>query len=223
MSRSPFELTYQDLPAELPVFPLSGVLLLPRGRLPLNIFEPRYLNMTGDALAAPDRLIGMLQPVDPESEEREPGLYRIGCAGRITSFSETEDGRYLITLTGISRFRLVEEIDGRGGYRRVRAAWEDFRGDFDDVSELSIDRARLLTGLKEFFKLHGIAANWDAIEQTPDERLITSLAMICPFEPPEKQALLEAPDLAARGSLMMTLVEMAILEQNSSSGDSARH
>jgi Lon protease-like protein len=221
MTRNPLDLTWDALPDTIPVFPLAGVLLLPRGRLPLQIFEPRYLNMTVDALATPDRLIGMVQPQDPETQERAPSLYRVGCAGRITSFSETEDGRYLLTLTGVCRFQLGEELATVRGYRRVVPAWTDYRTDFDDEIDSALDRQRLLSALRDYFKLHGIAANWEAIEQTPDERLVTSLAMICPFEPSEKQALLEVPDLPGRSSLMTTLVEMAILEKKG--GDAARH
>ncbi len=221
MTRNPLDLTYDALPDTIPVFPLAGVLLLPRGRLPLQIFEPRYLNMTVDALGAPDRLIGMVQPQDPETQDRAPRLYGVGCAGRITSFSETEDGRYLLTLTGVCRFRLGEELPTVRGYRRVAPLWAEFRSDFDDEVDSALDRPRLLSALRDYFKLHGIDANWEAIEQTPDERLVTSLAMICPFEPSEKQALLEVTDLPGRSSLMTTLVEMAILEQKG--GETARH
>jgi Lon protease-like protein len=220
MTRSPLEPTFEDLPGELPIFPLTGVLLLPRGRLPLNIFEKRYLAMAGDALGAPQRLIGMIQPLEPDSKERNPAVYKVGCAGRITSFSETDDGRYLVTLSGICRFGVAEELEIAKGYRRVVPRWDDFARDFEDAPAVDLDRTRMLSGLKDFFKLHGIAANWEAIEQTGDERLVTSLAMICPFEPSEKQALLEAGDLKARAELMTTLIEMALLENK---GGEARH
>jgi Lon protease-like protein len=195
--------------------------LLPRGRLPLNIFERRYLAMTADALGTPVRLIGMIQPLDPESTQRNPPLYKVGCAGRITSFSETEEGRFLITLTGVCRFTVASELEIVKGYRRAVPRWDDYAGDFADAEISDLDRPRLLGALKDYFKLHGIAANWEAIEQTPDERLVTSLAMICPFEPSEKQALLEAGDLTARTALMTTLIEMALLEH--SGGEPARH
>ncbi len=194
----------------LPVFPLTGALLLPRGRLPLRIFEPRYLNMTEDALGS-ERLIGMVQPSDPRVGGANPPLYRIGCAGRITSFSETAEGHLLITLTGIARFDIAEELPLLRGYRRVIADWSRFADDFVEDTEPLVDRPRLLTGLKSFFKLHGISAEWQAIEQTPDERLITTLAMICPFEPTDKQALLEAKTLAERAKLMIGLIEMAVI------------
>jgi hypothetical protein len=220
MTGSPLDTTFEDLPAELPVFPLNGVLLLPRGRLPLRIFEKRYLAMTGDALGAPQRLIGMVQPLDKDATQRNPPIYKIGCAGRITSFSETDEGQYLITLTGVCRFVITAELELLKGYRRVTARWDDYAGDFADNS-VEVDRTRLLGGLKEYFKLHGISANWEAIEQTPEDRLVTSLAMICPFEPSEKQALLEAGDLKARAQLMTTLIEMALLGHKG--GEPARH
>ena len=217
MSRSPFDPTIDRLPRELPVFPLPGVLLLPRGRLPLNIFEPRYLTMVEDSLAA-DRMIGMIQPTDPASRAKAPALYETGCAGRITSFAETEDGRLLITLTGVCRFVALRELSCERGYRRVLPAWERFAADLDGEACGSIDRDRLLGGLKGYFKTQGISANWDAIEGTPDERLITSLAMICPFEASEKQALLEAPDLMERAKLLIALIEMAILDGHEGDG-----
>ncbi|MBV8166967.1 MAG: LON peptidase substrate-binding domain-containing protein [Alphaproteobacteria bacterium] len=221
MTRSPLEPAFEDLPAALAIFPLSGVLLLPRGKLPLRIFEKRYLAMTQDALGSPLRLIGMVQPLDKADTQRNPPIYKIGCAGRITSFSETDEGQYLITLTGLCRFAITSELELVKGYRRVTASWDAFAGDVGDPVGLEVDRTRLLGGLKDYFKLHGIAANWEAIEQTPDERLVTSLAMICPFEPSEKQALLEAGDLSARAQLMTTLIEMALLEHKG--GDAARH
>jgi len=221
MTGSPLEPTFEDLPAELPIFPLNGVLLLPRGRLPLRIFEKRYLAMTGDALGVPPRLIGMVQPLDKDTTQRNPPVYKVGCAGRITSFSETDEGQYLVTLTGVCRFVITTELELVKGYRRVTARWDDYAGDFADTEVTEVDRTRLLGGLKDYFKLHGIAANWEAIEQTPEDRLVTSLAMICPFEPSEKQALLEAGDLKARAQLMTTLIEMALLGHKD--GEPARH
>src|SRR4051812_23123661 len=161
-------ITRPALPEVLPIFPLIGVLLLPRGRLPLNIFEPRYLAMTRDAMGA-ERMIGMIQPADPNDPGGNPPVYRTGCAGRITSFSETEDGRFLITLTGIARFDVKEELPLLRGYRRVATEWSSYRGDLDPEED-DIDRERLLAVLKVFFKVHGIAADWDTIRQTPDER-----------------------------------------------------
>ncbi|MFV3075161.1 LON peptidase substrate-binding domain-containing protein [Niveispirillum fermenti] len=221
MSRNPFDPGPGDLPDSIPVFPLTGVLLLPRGRLPLNIFEPRYLNMVQDALAT-DRLIGMIQPRD-DGMAAEPPLFDIGCAGRITSFSETDDGRFLITLTGVCRFRLLSEIPTTRGYRRAVADWSGFSADLDEDGPSHIDRDRLDTALRTYFQQQGITANWDSIAQAPLDRLITSLAMICPFDAPEKQALLESPDLEARARLLLALVEMAIHQGGDGEGGSLRH
>ena len=201
------------LPATIPIFPLSGVLLLPRGRLPLNIFEPRYLAMTRDALAG-ERLIGMIQPSDPRPSGMNPAVYPVGCAGRITAFAETDDGRFLITLTGVSRFRIAEELPIVSGYRRVVADWRPFSGDLDDAAEPEFDRDRLLRGLRGFFGRHNISADWEAIAKAAGERLVTSIAMVCPFDPSEKQALLEAPDLAERARLLTAIVEMAVAGHN---------
>ena len=209
------------LPSILPIFPLPGVLLLPRGRLPLNIFEPRYLAMTRDALAG-ERLIGMVQPTDPRVVGDNPPVYPTGCAGRITSFSETDDGRFLITLTGISRFRIRDELALLQGYRRVVPEWREFASDLESEDQPGFDRGRLLRGLRSYFQHHRIEADWDAITAVPGERLVTSIAMICPFEPNEKQALLEAPDLDERARLLTAIVEMAALNQPSDAA-TARH
>ena len=209
------------LPTTLPIFPLPGVLLLPHGRLPLRIFEPRYLAMTRDALAG-ERLIGMVQPNDPAVSDANPPVYPIGCAGRITSFTETDDGLFLITLTGISRFRIREELPLLEGYRRVVPEWTDFARDLEADENFGFDRDRLIRGLKGFFQHHQISADWDAIASTPVDRLVTSIAMMCPFEPSEKQALLEASDLDDRARLLTAIVEMAVLNR-SSDGGAARH
>jgi Lon protease-like protein len=209
------------LPSILPIFPLAGVLLLPRGRLPLNIFEPRYLAMTRDALAG-ERLIGMIQPSDPRVVGDNPPVYPTGCAGRITSFSEADDGRFLIALTGISRFRIREELPLLEGYRRVVPEWLEFARDLAGDDEASFDRDRLLRSLRAYFTHHQIEADWDAITSVSGERLVTSIAMICPFEPSEKQALLEAPSLEERAHLLTAIVEMAALNQ-SHDGPGARH
>ena len=199
------------LPTEFSVFPLEGALLLPRGRLPLNIFEPRYLRMVDDALGS-GRVIGMVQP-DPVrgATPTGPALYRTGCLGRITSFSETEDGRYLVTLTGLTRFWTGVELEVARGYRRVRADFARFAGDVvpmdeDDASE--IDRKRLLTGLRSYFTAQGFDAKWDSINEMDDDALVTTLAMVCPFEASEKQALLEAPGLRDRADALTALLEM---------------
>ncbi len=209
------------LPQSLPVFPLTGALLLPRGRLPLNIFEPRYLAMTDDALAG-NRMIGMIQPTEHEATRHDPPLFRIGCAGRITAFAE-EGSRYLITLTGICRFNMESEVPTTRGYRRVAADWSRYEADLLD-EEAAIDRPRLMAGLKAYFKQHGISTDWSAIETTPDERLVTSLAMICPFGALEKQSLLEAHSLADRARILIGLVEAAMFGgDGSGDGGAVRH
>ena len=210
-----------ELPVILPIFPLTGVLLLPRGRLPLNIFEPRYLAMTRGALAS-ERLIGMVQPSDPTVQESNPPVYPTGCAGRITSFSETDDGRFLITLTGTGRFRIREELPLLEGYRRIVPDWTEFARDNEGEEEARFDRERLMRGLRAYFQQHQITADWDAVTSVPGERLVTSIAMICPFDPREKQALLEAPDLDERARLLTAIVEMALMHRPSE-GTGARH
>jgi len=210
-----------ELPVILPIFPLTGVLLLPRGRLPLNIFEPRYLAMTRGALAG-ERLIGMVQPSDPTVQESNPPVYPTGCAGRITSFSETDDGRFLITLTGTGRFRIREELPLLEGYRRIVPDWTEFARDNEGEEEARFDRERLMRGLRAYFQQHQITADWDAVTSVPGERLVTSIAMICPLDPREKQALLEAPDLDERARLLTAIVEMALMHRPSE-GTGARH
>jgi Lon protease-like protein len=208
------------LPDTLPIFPLTGVLLLPRGRLPLNIFEPRYLAMTRDALGG-ERLIGMVQPSEPQRDNGgggaiNPPVYPIGCAGRITAFSETDDGRYLLTLTGVSRFRIRDELPLLSGYRRIVAEWQPFAHDVDTPTGAEFDRDRFIRGLKGFFTQRQISADWEAIEKAAGEHLINSIAMLCPFAPSEKQALLEAPDLDERARLLIALVEMAAVNPTQS-------
>jgi uncharacterized protein len=209
------------LAAILPIFPLTGVLLLPRGRLPLNIFEPRYLAMTRDALGG-DRLIGMVQPSDPTTSDPNPPVYPTGCAGRITSFAETDDGRFLITLTGTCRFRIREELPLLEGYRRVVPDWHEFARDVEADEEVSFDRERLVRGLRSYFQQHQISADWDAITSVPGERLVTTVAMTCPFDPSEKQALLEASGLEERARLLTAIVEMAAMK-HPSEATGARH
>ena len=209
----PFDPDFEDLPDEIPIFPLGGALLLPRSRLPLNIFEPRYLNMTATALAAPQRLIGMIQPKQQDGGD-EPEIYRTGCAGRIISFGETEDGRYLITLKGLIRFAVDRELGLRDGYRRARARFGAFHDDLVEPStKIPVDRERLLKALRGYLRQQNVDANWEAIEGTEDSRLIDSLAMMCPFRTSEKQALLEAPDTVERAEIVITLLEMALLER----------
>jgi Lon protease-like protein len=195
-----------DLPQVIPVFPLSGVLLLPRGRLPLHIFERRYLAMIDDALKH-SRIIGMVQPTS--NTDRLPALYPVGCLGRLSSWSETGDGRYMITLTGIIRFRVAAELDTTTPYRQVRPDYTPFTGDLEPVNdETCVDRKRLGASLTTFFRHREMENFWPSMEEVPGEALINSLAMICPFEVAEKQALLEAPALSDRAQLLTALIEM---------------
>ena len=200
-----------DLPETIPVFPLPGAVLLPRGRLPLNIFEPRYLAMLDDALKSDHRLIGMIQPY--EGRDTPPKLHRIGCAGRVTSLSETEDGRYLIVLSGVSRYRIDAEVDGFTPYRRITARWADFHADLDGPEELErFDKDRFLLLLRRYFEASSLSSDWDSMREADPEMLINSLAMMCPFAVEEKQALLEAPRLSDRVETLMTLMKFAIAE-----------
>jgi uncharacterized protein len=199
-----------DLPDCIPVFPLAGVLLLPGGRLPLNIFEPRYLEMTRDAMAAA-KLIGMVQPEDPTDPAFEPAIYPVGCAGRITSFEETSDGRYVIVLTGLLRFRIARELQRETLYRQVEAEWRPYEADLEAPDESGIDRARLVPALSAYLKAAGIEIEPRAVAAAPSAVLVDRLSMICPFQPGEKQALLEAPSLAERARVMLALMEMALL------------
>lgn len=197
----------EDLPATIPIFPLAGVLLLPGGHLPLNIFEPRYLQMVRDAMAG-SKLIGMVQPTDPATRQPEPPVYQVGCAGRISNFKETPDNRILITLTGERRFTIDEELSRTTLYRQVRVSYDDE----PPADEAAVDRKRLLAGLKPFLERHGMKADWSSVEQAPTGPLVTTLAMACPFEPSEKQALLQAGSLAARAKLMTALIEMSLTQ-----------
>ena len=212
MDPRPFHPRLEDLPRILPVFPLAGVLLLPEGRLPLNVFEPRYLAMVEDALGW-GRLIGMIQPSATVEDGQEPPLYDTGCAGRISSFSETEDGRIVMTLVGVCRFHVTSEVESVRGYRRVAADWEMFRTDLDEMTEVHLDRPRLFAVLKPYLKLHNMDLNWKAIEGADDRNLTVSLPMVCPFEPSEKQALLECADSASRANTLITLMEMSVADR----------
>mgnify|MGYP000057547158 FL=1 len=195
-----------DLPDTIPVFPLSGALLLPRTRLPLNLFEPRYLQMLDDVLKTDHRLIGMVQSYDgPDGVNK---LHSIGCAGRVTAFSETDDGRYMITLAGASRFRLIGEVDGFVPYRRARVNWQGFERDLGDVeTDDTFDRQKFIDALGRFFDDQGLQTDWESLREAEDELLINSLSMLCPFEPEDKQALLEAPSLTTRRETLTTLIE----------------
>jgi len=224
MSLGAFDPSFDTLPATLPIFPLPGALLLPGGKLPLQIFEPRYLAMTRDALAS-DRLIGMIQPLGQQSEKEglvshTAELYPIGCAGRITAYSETDNGRYLVTLTGVCRFAIQKELPTVGGYRRVVPDFARFRSDMDTAATASVDRQRLLKALRAYFNHQKISIDPGTVMDIPDDKLVTSLAMVCPFDAKEKQALLEAADLAERSRVMTALLELGAF---TGQDDSLRH
>lgn len=198
-----------DMPDVIPIFPLEGALVLPRGRLPLNIFEPRYLAMIEDCLKSPDRLIGMIQPrLLPSGAE---ALQAIGCAGRLTSFNEGDDGRYFITLTGVSRFRVGTEVEGFTPYRRIKADWAGFERDRGAAeTDPDLDRRAFVNMLKRYFRLRDLETDWSALESAEDELLINALSMICPFSPEDRQALLESPRLSNRRETLTTLIEFAL-------------
>lgn len=198
-----------DLPEALPVFPLPGALLLPRARLPLNIFEPRYLAMLDDTLKSEHRLIGMIQPLGQKATP--PKLHAIGCAGRVTSFSETEDGRYLIALGGVCRFRIREELEGFQPYRRVEPTWAGFGDDLVGPEEdEGFDRAAFLEILKRYFETAKLSSDWSSLQDAPVELLVNSLSIMCPFSVEERQALLEAPRLSDRRDMLTALLQFAI-------------
>jgi uncharacterized protein len=204
-----------DLTEVIPVFPLPGALLLPRGQMPLNIFEPRYLAMVDDALRDGHRLIGMIQPDAAHGESRKPSLYKIGCVGRITQLAESGDGRYLIELTGIARFRVEQELSVKTEYRQCRVTYLPFIDDFvARKGEDAVDRAAVLSALREFMKANNLQADWEGIDQAPNEALVNALSMMSPYGAPEKQALLEAPDLKTRAELLVAITEIELAKKN---------
>ena len=195
-----------DLPTTIPVFPLPKAIILPRSRLPLHIFEPRYLAMVDDCLKTPHRFIGMLQPTGNEGR-----LHSIGCAGKLTQFSETEDGRYMITLTGISRYRLDSEIEGFAPYRRFNVQWTGFEKDWEVPEQDSkFDRDSFFDLLKKFLEGEGLSTDWETLQQADNELLINSLSMMLDFDLEDKQALLEAPSLQTRRETLTTLFEFSL-------------
>lgn len=201
-----------DLPKVIPVFPLAGALLLPRGQMPLNIFEPRYLAMVDDALREGHRLIGMIQPDArrPGPEDRPP-LYKIGCVGRITQLAETGDGRYLIQLTGIARFRLDHELTVGTPYRQCQVSYAPFVDDFvARRGEDEVDRKAVLAALSDFLKANKLKADWEGIESAPNEALVNALAMMAPYGAAEKQAMLEAADLKTRAEILVAVTKMEL-------------
>jgi uncharacterized protein len=203
----------------IPVFPLAGALLLPRADLPLNIFEPRYLSMFNDVLAG-HRVIGMIQP-RREEEGDVPALAQIGCIGRITSFSETEDNRLLVTLTGICRFEVVEELSVETPYRQVEVAYHNFAGDLVAEPRLrSVDRDALVKAFRQYLEANNMTANWEEVAQVSTENLVNTLSQLAPYPAAEKQALLEARDLPARADMLIALTELALTRKSGARGKS---
>ena len=201
------------LPDVIPVFPLPGALLLPRGQMPLNIFEPRYLAMIDDVLRSRDRLIGMIQPdsAHPGADEQKPHLFQVGCVGRLTQFSESGDGRYLIQLTGVARFRIASELSVATPYRQCQVTYQPFADDFiARKGEDEVDRKSLLRALSSFLKANNLKADWEGIENAPNEALVNALAMMSPYDAAEKQAMLEAPDLKTRAEILIAVTEIEI-------------
>lgn len=201
-----------DFPATIPVFPLSGVLLLPRCQVPLNIFEPRYLQMVDDVLRGA-RIIGLVQPDEAASHgnDEKPALMQIGCAGRLTSYNETPDGRTLITLTGISRFRITGELETTTPYRQCTVDWNEFADDLKpEFGADHVSRDRLLDILKQYLETHGLQADWRTIKLSTNEALVNSLSLISPYGSREKQALLEAKTLEDRNQMLIALTEVAL-------------
>jgi len=205
-----------QLPQKIPVFPLAGALLLPRAQMPLNIFEPRYIALVDDALRDGHRLIGMIQPEPTQKAPAErPALYKIGCVGRVTQLAESGDGRYLLELTGISRFEIKEEIKTLTQYRQCRVTYAPFADDFiARKGEDQVNRDALLVALRDFLKANDLKADWDGIEQAPNEALVNALAMMSPYGPAEKQALLEAPDLKTRAEILVAMTEIELAKAN---------
>jgi uncharacterized protein len=211
-----------DLPEIIPVFPLPGALLLPRGQMPLNIFEPRYLAMVDDSLRDGHRLIGMIQP-DPAhpGPEEKPNLFRVGCVGRMTQIAETGDGRYLLQLTGVARFRVVEELNVGTLYRQCRVTFAPFADDFiARKGEEDVDRKALLEALSAFLKANNLKTDWQGIESAPNEALVNALAMMSPYGVPEKQAMLEAPNLKTRAEIMIAVTEIELAKKTAGTGGS---
>ncbi|MBK1719680.1 LON peptidase substrate-binding domain-containing protein [Thiocystis violacea] len=208
MTRNPFFPKFSDLPAELPIFPLAGAVVMPGVQLPLNIFEPRYINMVFDALAS-NHLLGMIQPTSETMLKDVPEIHRVGCAGRITSYSETSDGRIILVLTGVCRFQVSRELDEHQGYRRARVDWERFTGDYHGGGETIADRLGFLASLKTYCTLRGVDIPWNDIEKMTDHDLTNLLCAHLPLSPEDKQALIETLQTTERAALMRGLLDMA--------------
>ena len=199
----------KQLPEIIPIFPLAGGLLLPRGQMPLNVFEPRYIEMVDSALRG-DRIIGVIQPQDEQTEDYAPPLQSVGCAGRITSYSEMGDNRYLVTLTGIARFTILEEVSTDTPYRLCRVTAEAFAMDFSIGGESDVDRDTLINAFRSYLEANDLEADWESVDRASNESLVNAIAMIGPYGPAEKQALLEAPDLKTRAETLIALTEISL-------------
>jgi uncharacterized protein len=209
--------TIAELPDVLPVFPLGGALLLPRAELPLNIFEDRYLQMFDEAVST-HRMIGMIQP-EAEGEENKPALLRVGCAGRITSYSETNDNRLLIGLTGICRFEVVKEKKVKSPWRQCTVSYDGFAADLvTDSQARTVNRSALVTAFRQYLEANNMTANWEEVEKVSTENLVNTLSQMAPYPAAEKQALLEAPDLKTRADMLIALTELALAKQSGSKG-----
>ena len=208
----------QDLPDVVPVFPLSGALLLPRGQMPLNIFEPRYVAMIDAALRSA-RLIGMVQPLEDQTGvESDPRLHKVGCLGRVVQFAETGDGRYIVSLAGVARFTVLEELSAITPFRQCRISAAAFESDFKPrYGEGEVDRGTVLRALLKFTEATGLQIDWTGIEKAPNEALVNALSMMAPFGTREKQALLEAPDLRTRAETLVAIAEMELAKTDSGS------
>ena len=211
----------EELPDVIPVFPLPGALLLPRGQMPLNIFEPRYLAMVDDVMREGRRLIGMIQPdMRQQGSPDGPALYKVGCVGRITQLAESGDGRYLLELTGVARFEIAEELHVRTAYRQCRVRYAPFADDFiARKGENMVDRKMLLKTLREFLKANDLKTDWEGIERAPNEALVNALSMMSPYGVPEKQALLEAKDLKTRAEILIAVTEIELAKKNTEGGE----
>ncbi len=215
----PFNVPYtsaSDFPDVIPLFPMAGALLLPRGQMPLNVFEPRYVEMVDAALKS-SRLIGIVQPLpDQSSRISKPKLYKIGCIGRITQFAETGDGRYILTLSGIIRFEMLEELAALTPYRQCRFEVEPYLVDLEArAGEEAVDRQALIEALRKFSKANDVAIDWDGVKEAPNEALVNALSMMSPYGIKEKQALLEAVDLKSRAEMLVAITEMELARQSS--------
>ena len=207
-----------ELPEIVPVFPLPGALLLPRGQMPLNVFEPRYLAMIDDAFRDGHRLIGMIQPDATHSHDEErPALFSVGCVGRITQLAESGDGRYIRELTGVSRFQVVEEMKVLTQYRQCKVDYFPYLDDFTArKGEDDVDRDSLLAVLTDFLKANNLEADWAGIKAAPNEALVNALAMMSPYGSAEKQAMLEAPDLKTRAEILIAVTQMDLAKRRTS-------